>query len=62
MSALEIIVIVASVLFVVGVAVGTIVKKARNKKKGIVGCCDCSSCSACSYCHQAQQKQQKPQD
>ena len=50
MSPLEIVVIVVCALFVVGVIVGTIVKKVRNKKKGIVGCCDCSACASCPHC------------
>ena len=53
MQVYEIVLIVVAVLFVVGVIVGTTVKKYRNKKKGIPACCsDCSSCSNCSGCSQ----------
>ena len=53
MQAYEIVLIIVAVLFVIGVIVGSIVKKYRNKKKGIPACCcDCSSCSACSHCTQ----------
>ena len=53
MKAYEIVVIVLAVLIVAGVIVGTSVKKYRNKKKGIVGCCcDCAHCSACPHCTQ----------
>ena len=47
----EIAVIVLAVAFVIGVIVGTTIRKYRNKKKGIPACCcDCSQCSACSHC------------
>ena len=53
MSLWEIVLIVACALFVVGVAIGSAVKKKRNKKKGIVACCDCGgSCGGCCQgCH-----------
>ena len=52
MTAIEIVVIVACVLFVAGVVVGVVVKRARNKKKGIpTCCCDCSRCNGCAHCH-----------
>ena len=47
MTFIEIFVIVACVVIVVGV----IAKSFINRKKGKTSCgCDCSSCSKCSYC------------
>lgn len=53
MKAYEIVVVVLAVLIVAGVITGTLIKKYRNKKKGIIGCCcDCAHCSACPHCTQ----------
>lgn len=52
MSALEIVVIVCCVLFFVGVVTATVVKKTRDRKKGIHTCCGCDGCcSGCCNCH-----------
>ena len=55
MTPLEIIVIIFCVVFVLGVFTATIVKKTRDRKKGISSCCDCcdgcSSCSGCCHCN-----------
>ena len=52
MSPLEIIVIIFCIVFVLGVITATLVKKTRNRKKGIISCCDCcSSCSGCCHCN-----------
>lgn len=57
MSPLEIVVIILSVLFVAGVVVGVLVKRARCKKKGVPPCCcDCSRCTSCEGCHRADNK------
>lgn len=54
MQPIEIIVIAATVLFVVGVTVWLIVRK----KKGKTSCgCDCSSCSSCSACRIKRQEE-----
>ncbi len=47
MGALEIIVIIACVLIVIGV----IIKSVLDKKKGKT-CCDCSSCAYKCKCHE----------
>lgn len=53
MTAIEIIVIIACVLIVVGVIIKTII----NKKKGKTSCgCDCSKCSSCSACKKKEEK------
>lgn len=53
MSPSEIVLIVSCVLFVVGVIIGSVVKKRKNKKNGSVACCDCGgSCGGhCQSCH-----------
>ena len=50
MQPVEIITIVAVCALVVGLTVGLIVKKHKDKKAGRTGCCDCSSCPYCSSC------------
>ena len=57
MQPVEIITIIVAVAIVVGVITGTIVKKVRNKKKGITGCCcGCSDCPHGKTCLSAKQR------
>lgn len=63
MNPWEIVLIVACVLFVAGVAAWSIVKKIRNKKKGVVACCDCGGscsggCGSCGNCHGCMSKEE----
>ena len=51
MQAIEIVVIIAAVAIVLGVAVGTVVKKRIARKKGVPACCSgCESCPHCKAC------------
>lgn len=43
----EILIIVACILIVFGVVIGSVLRKKRNKGKGGCGC-GCSECSGCS--------------
>lgn len=56
MGPLDIIVIVACVLAVVGVITGGIITRIRNKKKGITSSCSSCGCCSCAHCHHAEEK------
>ena len=56
MKPIEIVVIALSVLFVLGVAVGSVIHKKKKKRKGVARCC--SDCSNCAYhCNSIKEKE-----
>ena len=41
----------------IGTVLGVLVKRRRNRKRGIVAsCCDCAHCPHCAHCHDVQKK------
>lgn len=57
---IEIIVAASAFLIVVGVIVGHVIQKRKNKKNGVPsGCCDCACCPHCAACASLKAKEKK---